>query len=123
MPDWYMRKQLEEDLKRLKDMLYAARVASEFVANTELAKVEQNVVLQAGLSKFIQDIGEAANKVSTEYKANNPRIPWRDAIDMRNFLVHVYSEIDFGVVWDTAVNDLPPLITELEKILEEDSNT
>lgn len=118
-----MRKRLKEDLQRLNDMLYAARVASEFVANTDLRKVERNVVLQAGLSKFIQDIGEAANKVSAEFQANNPQIPWRDAIDMRNFLVHVYSEIDFGVVWDTAVIDLPPLISELEKILGEDDIT
>lgn len=36
---------------------------------------------------------------------------------MRNVLVHDYSDIEFGIVWDTVTEDLPPLIAELKKIL------
>lgn len=36
---------------------------------------------------------------------------------MRNRLVHEYDEIDLDVIWDTAVNSLPNLILELEKIV------
>ena len=38
-------------------------------------------------------------------------------IDMRNHLVHVYTDIDLDVLWKTAVEDLPPLISQLEAIL------
>nr|WP_242042036.1 HepT-like ribonuclease domain-containing protein [Alkalinema sp. FACHB-956] len=36
---------------------------------------------------------------------------------MRNRLVHEYDEIDLDVIWDTAVNSLPNLILELEKVV------
>jgi len=36
---------------------------------------------------------------------------------MRNHLIHVYFEIDLDILWDTVVNDLPPLVKELEKII------
>lgn len=36
---------------------------------------------------------------------------------MRNLLIHEYDEIDMREVWNTVKNDLPPLITELEKII------
>jgi uncharacterized protein with HEPN domain len=39
---------------------------------------------------------------------------------MRNRLIHGYDQIDLHILWDTIEDDLPPLITELEKILEPD---
>ena len=115
-----MRKSQVNDRFRLIDMLYAARLASDFVYGTERASVEANIFLQQGLAKFIQDIGEAANRVTSESQARHPQIPWRDAIAMRNYLVHEYSKINLDVLWDTALNDLPPLIAALEAILSDD---
>lgn len=51
------------------------------------------------------------------FKRGIPASLWRDMIDMRNHLVHVYTDIDFNVLWQTAVEDLPPLISQLEAIL------
>ena len=36
---------------------------------------------------------------------------------MRNRLVHGYDVIDFDLLWDTIIDDLPPLIATLEKIV------
>jgi len=36
---------------------------------------------------------------------------------MRNRIVHVYFNVDEKLMWDTIQNDLPPLISELEKLL------
>ena len=38
-------------------------------------------------------------------------------VAMRNRLVHVYFDIDLDRVWDTVTDDLPPLISLLEKML------
>ena len=40
-------------------------------------------------------------------------------IAMRNRLIHAYFEINLDLVWDTVVDDLPPLIASLEKVLVE----
>lgn len=33
-------------------------------------------------------------------------------------LIHAYFDIDLDILWKTVVEDLPPLIAELEKIVE-----
>ncbi|MGA3084710.1 MAG: HepT-like ribonuclease domain-containing protein [Thermodesulfobacteriota bacterium] len=40
---------------------------------------------------------------------------------MRNRLIHVYFDIDVDRVWDTISDDLPPLITVLERILNSET--
>jgi len=112
-----MPKLQRNDRSRLYDMLHAARIAKAFVETTDRETVVNDVVLQSGLAKLIQDIGEAANRVTSEVQARHSHIPWRDMIDMRNHLVHVYTDIDLDVLWKTAVEDLPPLISQLETIL------
>jgi len=39
---------------------------------------------------------------------------------MRNRLIHAYFDINRDILWKTVIEDLPPLISELERIL---SNT
>ena len=50
----------------------------------------------------------------------NPSIPWREIVGMRNRLVHAYFEIDLRLVWDTVLNDLPALISQLEPMVPSD---
>jgi len=38
-------------------------------------------------------------------------------VGMRNRLVHAYFSVDADRVWDTVRDDLPPLISELERYL------
>lgn len=45
-------------------------------------------------------------------------IPWSDIIGMRHRLVHVYYSIDMDVIWKTATEYIPPLIDDLENLLE-----
>ena len=40
---------------------------------------------------------------------------------MRNRLVHAYFEIDYEQVWKALTEDLPPLIEQLQNVLENES--
>jgi uncharacterized protein with HEPN domain len=33
-------------------------------------------------------------------------------------LIHGYNSVDFDILWQIVIDDLPPLITALEKALE-----
>jgi uncharacterized protein with HEPN domain len=55
--------------------------------------------------------------VSEPTRKQLPQIPWLDIVDMRNHLIHVYFDVDVGVVWDTVSKDLPPLVAALEDAL------
>ena len=43
--------------------------------------------------------------------------PWRAIIGMRHVVVHDYFEIDWDAVYETAVNDVPPLKPLIEEII------
>ena len=62
-------------------------------------------------------IGEAANQIPEEVEEKYATIPWSLMRAMRNRIVHVYFNVDEKLMWDTIQNDLPPLISELEKLL------
>ncbi len=71
------------------------------------------------LVKCIEITGEAASKISPEMRTAHPEVPWIDIIGMRNRLIHVYFDIDVNRVWDTLMEDLPPLIARLQQILSD----
>ncbi|MEK6601027.1 MAG: HepT-like ribonuclease domain-containing protein [Candidatus Binatota bacterium] len=39
-------------------------------------------------------------------------------VGLRNRLIHGYDEVDFDILWQIVTRDLPPLIKNLEKLLE-----
>ena len=43
---------------------------------------------------------------------------WKEAIGFRNVLIHDYFGIDLEAVWDTVKNNIPPLKSNIMKVLE-----
>jgi uncharacterized protein with HEPN domain len=106
----------------LLDMLVAAREARMFVQGVTWERFMQDRLLQRGLINALQDIGEAANNVSTATTLAHPEIPWSDIIGMRHRLVHGYRQINLRIVWETVQQRVPELIAALEPLIppEED---
>lgn len=73
-------------------------------------------MLQDAVIRQIQIIGEAANRLSAEFRARSSSIPWPDIVGMRNKLVHDYMGVDLAAVWDTATVDLVQLREQLRKL-------
>jgi uncharacterized protein with HEPN domain len=65
----------------------------------------------------IQIIGEAARKVSEEFKEDHPEIPWNEIIGMRNKLIHEYFRIISEKVWEAVEKDIPNLIILIEPLV------
>jgi len=62
-------------------------------------------------------LGEAANNVTEEYCAGHPEVPWADIAGFRYKLVHDYSGIDFGILWDAMTKDVPSLLPIFRKLV------
>lgn len=56
--------------------------------------------------------------VSDEIQAKHSDIPWRNIIGMRNYLIHAYMKSQPRYLWETAQNDLLPLLQQLDGILK-----
>ena len=100
-------------------MLDAAREAESFSQNKTRNSLDTDRKLALALVKCIEIIGEAATQISNESREALPQIPWSDIIGMRNRLIHAYFDINLDILWKTIIEDLPPLISELEKTVEE----
>ncbi len=108
----------KDDKIRLSHMLSAAREARSFARNETRASIDKDRKLTLALVKAVEIIGEAASKISKECQKNLTQIPWPNIISMRNRLIHAYFDINLDILWKTIIEDLPPLIAELENILE-----
>ena len=109
-----------DDRVRLRHMLDHAREAVAMITGKGRTDLQRQRMLELALVRLIEIIGEAAARVSTEGQAEYSFIPWKEVVGMRNRLVHGYDSIDLDVLWDTIEDDLPPLIDELERVLDED---
>lgn len=106
-----------EDEVLLRDMRDHARKAVAACRTRSRPELDDDDVLAAALERFIEVIGEAASKVSTETRSTLLKIPWREIVGMRHRLVHGYAAVDRDIVWDVVTADLPPLIAELDETL------
>jgi uncharacterized protein with HEPN domain len=107
-----------DDRNRLRHMLDHAREAIAITEDRSRADLDRDRLLELGLVRLIEIIGEAAAKVAADFQAGHSQIPWPQVVAMRNRLVHGYDEVDLDVLWDTVKDDLPPLVIELEKLLD-----
>jgi uncharacterized protein with HEPN domain len=108
----------DSDLGYAWDMLEAAREAVSFVGEVDLASYRKSHVLIRAVERCVQIIGEAANKVSMEFRAEHPEIPWQKAAAQRHVLVHDYGEIDQTLIWSLVREELPKLIASLQAIVD-----
>ena len=101
----------------LRDMLNAAKLAQDFVADIDWKAFELDLMRQSAVTRQFEIIGEAARRISPETQATIPNIPWSKIIGMRNRLIHEYDDLDLEIIWDTIQLALPGLIKTLESII------
>lgn len=58
-------------------------------------------------------IGEAANRLTDDFKTKNPEIEWSHLRGFRNRIVHEYFGIDLEIVWHIIEENLPELLAAL----------
>ena len=109
--------QRKNDRLHLLRMREAAQYAIRIVQGRERRDLDEDLTLQLALVKAVELVGETANRVSVELRNQENQLPWRRIIGMRHILVHHYWRLDLDIVWEAAMVDIPPLITELEAIL------
>lgn len=75
--------------------------------------IEQDAVI-----RNFEILGEAAIHISEETKAKYPEIAWYKIRGMRNLIAHEYFGIRLETIWETAVDVVPVLKKQIQKIIE-----
>jgi uncharacterized protein with HEPN domain len=97
-------------------MIDNANKAISFIAELNRADFDQDEQLRLAVTHLLQIVGEAARRVSIEFREAHPEIPWKAIVGMRSKVVHDYFSVDDDVIWDTIKNDLPALVQALERL-------
>ena len=96
-----------KDGARIAHILEAAQDLSGFLTGKSRADLSSDKLLRYAVIRAIEIIGEASSQISAQIKANHPQLPWREAVGMRNELIHAYITVDEEIVWTTATVDIP----------------
>ena len=76
--------------------------------------------LQLTVERLFTILGEAASRLHRQYPVTAARVlELRGPIAFRNFLIHVYDQIDQGKVWDIVQTHVPPMVASVELLLRE----
>ena len=105
-----------DDSVRLRHMIEAAESAAQFIAGRSRSDLDTDRMLPFSVVRAIEVVGEAASKLSKEFRAAHPGIPWRAIVGMRNRLIHAYFDIDTETVWETTTQELPPILIQLREL-------
>ena len=101
----------------LKDILSACRKIEAIVAATSEAAFVQDEVLPAAVLHHLTVIGEAIGRLSIELKERHPEVPWKQIVAVRHRIVHAYFDLDWQILWDAAIGDIPELHWQVLGIL------
>lgn len=109
----------KDDLVYVGLIVDSAQEAVDLAASRTKAAYDEDRVLRLALAQLVQRIGEAARRLSPEFRERHSGIPWEAVIGMRNRIVHDYMNVDDEILWATVRSDLPSLLKVLRLLLDD----
>lgn len=102
---------------RVDDMLDSIAKCSAYVEDMDAAAFIADTRSIDAVARNLEIIGEAANRMPQDVRAENPLIPWERIGEMRHVLIHEYHSVDPDILYRTVVDELPPLVPMLRAVL------
>lgn len=106
---------MKDDQVYLRHIIDAVEKIETYLAGQTYESFSKNNMMIDSVVRELEIVGEATNHLSDLLRESHPEIPWRDAIDMRNILIHEYFGVRTHLVWSTYKEDLP----ELKKLIKD----
>ena len=110
-----------DDRIRLRHMLDHGREAVAMVQGRNRTDLDLDRQLNLSIVRLLEIVGEAAARATPEIRAELPDLPWAEIVGLRNRVIHGYDRVDFDIVWEVVVGDLPPMIEAIHRFLQRDS--
>lgn len=108
------------DPASLVDILAAARLVLQFLEGVDEAQFYGDLMRQAAVMREVEIIGEAAKRVSDDFKARHAEIPWRRMAGMRDILIHAYDHVDLAELWNVTQVSIPELVALIEPLTKQE---
>jgi uncharacterized protein with HEPN domain len=98
----------------LLDIATTARLVLELTEGMDEADFLDEIKTQSSVLHQLMVLGEAVKRLSDDFCAHHPEIPWTLMAGMRDKLIHGYAIVDLEGLWSTDNRDVPDLLHWLE---------
>ena len=104
------------DREALIDIIEAIKLILRYVEGVDFNSLAGNIEKQDAILRRITIIGEATKRLSKDFRAKHPTIPWKEIAGMRDVITHDYDEVDLDEVWTVINQNLPELLNYIEPL-------
>ncbi|MHA7864828.1 HepT-like ribonuclease domain-containing protein [Flagellimonas marinaquae] len=102
-----------DNILLIQDMIESARKIMTYTRNMSFDRFKNDSKTVDAVIRNFEVIGEAANRLTDDFKTKNPEIEWSHLRGFRNRIVHEYFGIDLEIVWHIIEENLPELLAAL----------
>ena len=102
----------------LADIQEACDDLAEFTTGISYDAFLDDRLRMSAVMQKLMVIGEAAARVSDEFRKAYPEVDWAAIAGLRNRLVHGYFRVEWDIVWAAATQEAPVLRGQIAEILK-----
>ena len=103
---------------RLLHILTALEHIEDFTRDRTKQALYDDIMFRSAVERQLEIIGEAANQLSPDLKAERSAVEWQNIVGFRNFIIHEYFGVDLELVWDIVTTKLAPLKEAVVDLLD-----
>jgi len=69
-------------------------------------------------TRSFEIIGEACKSIPDDFRKKFPHVDWKGFAGLRDIIIHQYFGIDYTVIWDTVINEVPETFSAILQIIQ-----
>ncbi len=105
------------DKASLLDIYKAGQKVLKYAEGLSRGDLETEEIKLSAILYQIEVVGEATKRLSQNFRADHPNVPWSRATGMRDIIAHQYDRIDLDIVWNVIQYGIPELMEMIEPLL------
>lgn len=102
------------ELNALIDIRFNIVLVQDFLSGFDFVTFDRELKTVYATTRALEIISEASRRLSGELQDRYPAIPWKQMKSAGNRYRHAYDGVEASLIWNTAIDSLPPLLAVVE---------
>jgi uncharacterized protein with HEPN domain len=108
----------KSEFSALVDIRFNIVLITDFVGGLTFDVFKHEFKTLYATTRALEIISEASRRLPADLKGRHPEILWKQMQSAGNRYRHDYDSVEASLIWETAVESLPPLLTIIEAELD-----